>query len=546
MDTLSAIKKLLQGEVKSDKKALDFYSHDTSLFEITPQAIIFPKNSSDIKKLVKYVSQNKESQPNLSITARSGGTDMTGGAINDSLIMDFTKHLHKHGEIDPQGTWVEPGLYYRKFEKVAHSKGYYLPSYPASKNICALGGMVANNSGGEKSLSHGKTIDYVDQLKVVLSDGEEYLFGPLDKGELEKKLAQKDFEGEIYRRIYNLIEENYQQIKDAKPHVSKNSTGYNLWDVWDKKTFNLAKLFVGSQGTLGVITDIKLRLIKAQDFSGLLIIYLDDTKVLPQLIKDVLQSKPESFEAFDEHTLALAIRFIPQFIKILGLSGTIRMGVQFTPDLINFASKGLPKYVLLVEYAGASQQQVTDKISHLHQILENYQVQIKEAKTRQQAENYWVVRRESFNLLRKNVKNKHTAPFIDDFIVPPDHLVEFFPQLIKILEDHQLNYTVAGHMGDGNFHIIPLMDLSIKSEREKIPVVAEKVNRLVIKFKGSISAEHNEGLIRGPFIKLMYGAKMYQIFQQTKKIFDPQNIFNPHKKTDATMEYSMEHIREHF
>ena len=157
-----------------------------------------------------------------------------------------------------------------------------------------------------------------------------------------------------------------------------------------------------------------------------------------------------------------------------------------------------------------------------------------------------MIRRESFNILRKKVKNKHTAPFIDDFIVPPDHLVEFFPKLVKILEEYEIEYTTFGHMGDGNFHIVPLMNLADQKDRDKIPVVAKLVNQLVIDFKGSISAEHNEGLIRGPFIKMMYGQKMYEIFKEVKNIFDPQNIFNPHKKTDATMEYSMAHIRQNF
>ncbi len=543
---LDDLQKELKGEILQDDQTLQFYSHDTSLFELTPQAVIFPQNTDDVKKIVKFVSKNKKDNPNLSITARSAGTDMGGGAINDSIILDFTKHINHIIKIENFQTEVEPGVLYRDFEKEAEKQHLLLPSFPASKNICALGGMVNNNSGGEKSLVHGKTIDYVKDLKMVLSDGNEYDFKKLNQKQLDAKLKQKDFEGGIYRKIHKLCQDNYELIKDAKPKVSKNSTGYNIWDVWDKKSFDLTKIFIGAQGTLGINTKATLSLIKSKKLSGLLVIYLDDMKVLPSLIVDVVKTKPDSFEAFDDRTLGLAIKFIPQFIQILGPIRAIQMGLQFLPDLGNFLFKGLPKFTLLVEYEGDTQEEVSSKIKYLHETIKHYNLKIEEATNKARAENYWLIRRESFNILRKKVKDKHTAPFIDDFIVPPDHLVEFFPKLIKILNDYEIDYTTFGHMGDGNFHIVPLMNLADPKDRDKIPVVAKLVNQLVIEFKGSISAEHNEGLIRGPFMKMMYGEKMYEIFKEVKNIFDPQNIFNPHKKTDATMEYSMAHIRQNF
>ncbi len=540
------IRVFFQGEVLIDPKTLDLYSHDTSLFEVKPQMVVFPLDSDDVCNLVDFVRRNKKDFPQLSLTARSGGTDMTGGAINESIIMDFSKHFNEMGEIGIDGTVVEPGVFYRDFEKKTLEKGLLLPSYPASKNICALGGMISNNSGGEKTLTHGKTIDYVKKLKVILSDGRKYEFEKLNKDELEKKKSQDDYEGQIYREIFKICEENYNLIKGAKPKVSKNSTGYNIWDVWDKQTFDLTKLFVGAQGTLGMNTEIEVSLIKAKKHSGLLVIYLDDMQILPALINDVLKTKPDSFEAFDDHTLKLALKFMPQFIQILGLAGTIKMGMRFLPDLFMFATKGVPKFTLLVEFVSDDPKEIAEKIEKLRDTVKHFPIKTELAETDSQAQNYWVIRRESFNLLRKNVKNRHTAPFIDDFIINPPHLLEFFPRLIKILEEHQIDYTIAGHMGDGNFHIIPLMDFSKKSERDKIPVVEEKVNKLVFEFHGSISAEHNEGLIRGYYIEQMYGQKMFEIFKKIKQIFDPQNIFNPHKKTDAKMEYSLAHIRSKF
>ncbi|MBI2593077.1 FAD-binding oxidoreductase [Candidatus Daviesbacteria bacterium] len=540
------IKVFFQGEVLTDSKTLKLYSHDTSLFEVCPQLVVFPLDSDDVCNLVEFVKRNKKVNPGLSVTARSGGTDMTGGAINDSIIVDFSKHLNEIGRLDFDGVVVQPGVFYRDFEKKTLEKQLILPSYPASRNICAIGGIISNNSGGEKTLTYGKTIDYVKKLKMILSDGEIYEFEKFNKKELDKKLKQDDFEGEIYRRIYKICEENYDLVKKAKPNVSKNSTGYNIWDVWDREYFDLTKLFVGAQGTLGFNIEAELGLVEAKKHSGLLVIYLNDINILPRLINDVLKTKPDSFEAFDDHTLKLALKFMPQFIYILGFLGTIRMGLQFLPDLLTFAIKGVPKFTLLVEFESNDPLEIALKIEKLRDSIKHFPVKTELAEKDSEAENYWVIRRESFNLLRKNVKNRHTAPFIDDFIINPEFLVEFFPKLIKILEEHKIDYTVAGHMGDGNFHIIPLMDFSKKSERDKIPVVEEKVNQLVLDYRGSISAEHNEGLIRGYYLEKMYGKEMFKIFKEIKNIFDPQNIFNPHKKTDADWGYSLNHIRTRF
>lgn len=540
------LKEFIKGDILYDDQTLAKYSHDTSLFELKPQVIIYPKNHEDIKNLVEFVNHNKEKYPHLSLTARSAGTDMSGGAINDSIILDFTKYFNEIGEINENGTTVQPGAYYRDFEKKARRHGLLLPSYPASKSICALGGMVNNNSGGEKTLSYGKTIDYVTKLSMILSDGNEYVFQRISKDGLEEKMRQDDFEGKIYKKMYDLVEKNYDLIKSSKPDVSKNSTAYNIWDVWDREHFDLTKIFVGAQGTLGINTKATLRLVQRKKHYGLLVIYLNDIKVLPHLINDVVKHKPESFEAFDDETLKLAIRFMPQFMKILGPLRTVEMGFQFIPNLLRFLAKGIPKFTLLVEFDGVSKNDVAKKIEALKKDLSIYTVKLVSVNSEKEAENYFTIRRESFNLLRKNVKDKHTAPFIDDFIVKPEYLIDFFPRLTEILNKHNIHSTLAGHMGDGNFHIIPLMDMKNQSDKDKIPSVQQEVNDLVLEYKGSISAEHNDGMIRGHYIKKMYGGEMFEIFKEVKKIFDPKNIFNPHKKTDANLDFSIKHIRDHF
>lgn len=548
-DIKSELEKIIDGEVDASAKSRDFYSNDASMFEIRPDVITFPKNSADIQKIVKYVSDNKDKNPNLSITPRSAGTDMTGGSINDSIIMDMTKYFNKISDVTPKSAQVQPGVYYRDFEKATLEKNALMPSFPASRELCTVGGMVANNSGGEKSLEFGKTEKFVQELKVILSDGKEYEIKPLNKKELEEKMKKKTFEGRLYKQLFKLIDENHKEIKDAKPKVSKDSTGYHLWNVWDPKKgiFDLTQLIVGSQGTLGVVTDIKFRLIKNPKESGSLIIFLNHMDNLGEVINKVLEHKPATFEGFDNYTLKLSFKLFFDFRKTIGLKKTIKLGLQLFPSLLNFR-RGIPKMVLIAQFTADTDEEVVRKVRDLHWDMAEFghDALFEEDETEEEEMKFQIMRRESFNLLRKKVHDKHTAPFIDDLVVPPKHLPEFLPQLREIIDRYELVATIAGHMGDGNFHVIPLMKIELASERAKLEPAMREVNKLVISYGGSMSGEHNDGMTRGPWLSQQYNENIMSHFREVKKIFDPKNIFNPHKKIDSDWQYSMDHIREHF
>jgi FAD/FMN-containing dehydrogenase len=360
-------------------------------------------------------------------------------------------------------------------------------------------------------------------------------------------MSQKDFEGEIYRKMFKLLDDNYTKIKAAKPHVTKNSTGYNLWDVWDRETgiFDLTKLIVGAQGTLGFVTDIHLRLVPYEPKSGMLVCFMKDTAKLGKIINVVMEHKPSTFESFDDNTLWLSIKFMPFFVKYIGVRGVIKLMLSLIPDALMLL-KGIPRLILMIEFTGQTDEEVAEKVSAMYHRLAPYKMAMERDDSVDKEQKFWIMRRQSFNLLRQKVKDKHTAPFIDDLVVPIEYLPRFLPQMRRIIKKYRLLATIAGHMGDGNFHVIPLMKFEDSVERAKLEPAMREVNDLVLKYGGSLSGEHNDGLIRGPWLEKMYGIHITELFRQTKEIFDPSHIFNPHKKANATWDYSMRHLRDHF
>jgi FAD/FMN-containing dehydrogenase len=524
--------KLKDFDYSLEEDILKEYSQDTSIFKIRPKVVVFPRNSEEIKNLVKIAKEN-----NFGITPRSGGTDMSGGSIGEDILIVFTKYLNKFNlDIEKKIAITEPGVYFRDFEKELNKYNLMLPSYPASKEICALGGMVANNSGGEKTLKYGKTEDYVLGLKVVLSDGEEYYFEKIDENELQKKLSLKNFEGEIYRKTYQLIKDNYELIQKSKPKVSKNSSGYNIWKIYENGYFDLTKLFVGSQGTLGIITEIKFKLLEKEKFSQLLVIFIKDLKDLPHFTNEILKLEPTSLEITDDHTFKIFLKFAKEMASLLGAKGILSMFKLFLPEILMIAKIGFPKLIVLAEFTGQSQDEIKEKVEKAKEITKKYKYLFRQPKDEKETEKYWRLRRDTYKLLREKIKNLTASPFIDDFIILPEYLPEFLPKLYQILDEYKLIYTISGHLGDGNLHIIPLMDLKNESQRKNILEITEKVYDLVLSYKGILTAEHNDGLIRGPYLEKEFGKEVYEIFLEIKKIFDPQNIFNPYKKVMAKKE----------
>ena len=492
---LEELKTHFKGEIYTDFKRRHAYSHDASIYELTPDVALAPIDSDDIKHLVRLVTASKHLSPGLSITARGAGTNMSGGAIGSSIVIDMAKHF-----TDIRGVQAN----------VLHAQ----PGANITDSIGTIGGMVANNSAGKQWLRYGNIDAAVRELSVILADGNEYIVKPIGKRELDIKMKQKNFEGAVYRRVYELIESNYDLVKNARPRSTKNSMGYNLWSVWDRDTgiFDLTQLFTGSQGTLGVITDVKIQTTPQPAHSGSMRVYLAYASWLGSVIPLVMRHNPASFK---------------------GLGSTGRLG------------KHLPGLVLTIGFDSDTDQQVGSMLANLKSDLHNHNKRIKIEIKGNESESavFWTIHRANINLLQEKSENSHPAYFIDDMAIPTHFASQFYREINQIAKKNKLSVVISGHFGDGSFHITPLIDASDIKRQLKLEPVMRELIPYVIKYRGTLAGENNDGMIRGPWLPAIFGHDMYELFKTTKEIFDPLYIFNPHKKTDADWEYSMNHIR---
>lgn len=541
---VDGLEKVLKGAVSTDMNARRRVSRDASIYELVPDAVVHPTDGEDIKKLVAFVTKHKAHHPRLALTPRSAGTDMSGAAIGASIVVDMTTHFNRIYELRGSLLHTQPGVYMRTIDPLLDHEGLHLGCVPASRALCTIGGMVGNNSGGEQSLRFGNTDRWVRELKVVLADGNEYTVKPLTKRQLDRKMAEDTFEGKLYKGVYELIERNYDTIKNARPNVNKNSMGYNLWSVWDRETgiFDLTYLFTGSQGTLGIITDITIEAVPKAEHAGLLLAYLPSMKHLGEIIETVMAHRPATFEGFDEITFNLGVRHFKTFRKQLGAKEYLRQQAWLLKSVAQFKGH-LPAILLMIGYEESSKEEVLRKISRLHTDLHRYGIRMSIEGDEQSSAPFWQIRRAALSLLGHQVRGRYASPFIDDMAVQPKHLPKFIPEIRKIIRKYKLPVTLQGHFGDGNFHLIPLLDIAGTKDQAKLEPVMRELIPIVLKYNGTMAGEHNDGMVRGPWLPALFGQEVFQIFKEVKELFDPLYIFNPYKKTDASWDYGMSHIR---
>lgn len=534
------LKQVIRGIVSTDNEILESHSSDASIFKKRPRIVVFPKSAEDISRLVKYVNLANKSGAGLHLTARARGTDMTGGPLSDSIVVNVDKLMNKVEVLneDKLHAVVESGVEFTLFEQQALSPNTTLPAYPSSKQYAAFGGMIMNDCAGEKSLRYGKMHNFVDWIEMILYDGSIIKFEELTRSAVKEKMAGNDLESSIYRQVVSMVEKYQALISAHHPPVSKNSSGYALWRVWDqdRDTFNLSQLLIGSQGTLGIMSRAGVRLVHEKPHRTLLVAYVRDWAELPALINQVLPFDPEILEAYDEQTLRVAMKYSAGLAKSIDVS-VLRMWMMFGRER-KYRRKfnQLPPLTLLIELAEDEVAILNKKIIDIQTLMQSKNLLCRPISKKTEYNKYWAIRRESYKLLKDHSPGKTAAVFIEDFCVNPDKLGSFFPKLINLLNEHGIQATIAGHAGNGNFHVIPLMDFSNQAEREKIIPVMQRVHDLIWEHGGTITAEHNDGILRTPFVEEQFGSDMYKLFREVKRIFDPNNIFNPGKKVGGSLQ----------
>jgi len=527
------------GEVLTSADARKYFSTDGGVFTVTPSVILYPKNETDVRKTARFTWQLAERGRVIPITARGLGTDQAGAAIGSGIIIAFPAHMNRILELDSKsGTVViEPGINYGKMQQTLHTHGRYLPPYPSSIEFSTVGGAIANNAGGEKSVKYGSTRKYVKALRVVLANGEVIETRRYSKREVNKKLGLATFEGEIYRSLDKLYEENAELINQPTPNVTKNSAGYAIWDVKRKDgSMDLTPLFVGSQGTLGIVTEATITTEPYNPDTTLIAAFFDDLQTAEQAVLELrnLPEQPSALEVVDENLL----NFIDQ---------------HSSNQLKGILDKPFSKLVVLIEFDSPDRTQKR-MVKRAEKILKKFEVPYRVEREEEAKDRLWKIRRSAAAVIAHSEGNMKALPIIEDGIVPVDRFKDYIKSVYEIFNKYNLNIAIWGHAGNANLHMQPFMDLSQVGDRQKVFKVIDDYYNMVISMGGSTSGEHSDGRLRAPYLPKLYGEQVYQLFQKVKAIFDPYGTLNPGVKIDVTIddikpllrhEYSMEHLYDH-
>jgi FAD/FMN-containing dehydrogenase len=512
----------LLGEVVSSTDARRHFATDGSIFAMAPALVVYPQNENDVRKVARFSWQLAERNRIVPITARGSGTDLGGAAIGSGISLVFPAHMNRIVELDGKTgvAIVEPGINYGKLQQALMTHGRFLPPAPASLEYSTVGGAVANNASGEKSVKYGDTRNYVKSVRAVLANGEVIQTGRLSKREVGKKLGLSTFEGEIYRGIDTLIEEHQKTIDAMQLPVTKNSAGYDLLGIKHRDgSIDLTPLLVGSQGTLAFITEVTLDTEAHNPETTLLLVGFDDVSSAGAAIEDLrrLDEIPSAIEMVDRHLIEQVRLHHPNILK----------GILEQP---------YPKIMLLVEFDN-SERLRKKAVRQSQKIFEKHQAASVDMENDPEKQHeLWKIRQLPALLGARNDGNNRAIPVIDDGAVPPEKFTEYLNEVYDMFKQNRVEAAVWGHAGDGNLHMQPHLDISQVGDRQKAFKLLDEYSRLVIKLGGTTSAAYGDGRLRAPYLQRLYGNEAYALLQKVKHIFDPYGMLNPGVKIDVTLD----------
>jgi FAD/FMN-containing dehydrogenase len=515
MDGLQqALQSQIEGEVRFDKISRALYSTDASVYQIMPRGVVIPRTADDVLRTVNVCREL-----GVSITARGGGTSQAGQACGQGIQLDFSKYLNRLLELVPDAktVTVEPGIVLDELNAFLQPYGLHLPLDLSTSNRATIGGMIANNSSGTRSVVYGKTLDYVEQLTVILADGSVVELQALSADELDDRCRSNDSGSDCHRVVRKLAAEHADEIRRRYPQILRRVGGYNLDEFVDgNKPFNLSRLIVGSEGTLAIITKAKLRIVPLPKARGICVVQFETLLDALAATPFILEHSPSAVELMD--------RFILD---------TTRGKREFEP-LREFLV-GDPAAILIVEFFGETPDELPERFDQLETDLRSrgcgrhfHRAMLPDAQAR-----IWKLRRAALGLSMSQRGDGKAISFVEDTAVAPGRLRDYIQRFTAILDEHDTQAGFYAHASVGLLHIRPVVNLKTSRGVETFARIAEQVAELVLEFGGALSGEHGDGLVRSPFQQKMYGPELYNAFCEIKRTFDPHNLLNPGKIVNA-------------
>ncbi|MEE9441228.1 MAG: FAD-linked oxidase C-terminal domain-containing protein [candidate division Zixibacteria bacterium] len=473
------------------------YGSDASIYRLLPQEVYCPSTSTELLEIVWKTLKN-----NTPITPRGGGTGLSGGALGNGVIIDCSRLTKiKAVERDAKTVTCQTGVIYRDLNLSLKKDNLFFPPDPSSGDSCQIGGMLANNSSGPSSVKYGLTSHYVEELRIINSQGEEVELKKLALDSAELNEFVKRFPE--YEQVLKILSENKNLIQDRWPKVKKNSAGYNLKQIVDdfeNGIFNLPALYIGSEGTLGLFVSVKLCLRNLPDENLSYRLFFGSLEDAGQAIAPLLSTKPSALEIVDGSTLDLIGR--DEFM--IPVEAEAMLLLEYNAD---------------IEASKSKLESIIPQLKLLHPP--------EEADDPEKKSKLWAARRAIVPILYRHDAIKRPLPFIEDASLPIECLTEFIAWVKGRLAKHGLVFGLFGHIGDGNLHIRPLLNLAGNNDRLILRELYDEVYAKIVSLGGSSTAEHADGRLRAPVVKDVYGEEIYEIFQKVKSILDPDNLMNP-------------------
>lgn len=512
-DLFQALQKNIQGEVRFDAMTRALYSTDASIYQIEPRGVVLPRTRADLVTAAQLCIEHQ-----VALIARGAGTNQTGACLGRGVIIDCSKYLHNVIEVNPEEQWarVEPGVVPDELNAELRKSGLMFAVDISPANRANIGGMCGTNAGGSRSIRYGIMKDNVLGLDVMLNDGQTIKAQPLSPDELQAKCRRDDLEGQVYRTISQLTDKHRPAIRERYPKIQRRVGGYNLDAFVDpQKPFSLADLLVGSEGTLAVTLEARVRLVRRPPHTAVAVLHFDTIAHALESTMEILRYDPQAVELVDKFSLDLTRA---------QLAFGRRMGFV----------QGDPGALLLVEFAGDSAAMVKSQVEELDRQrarLGSYASTLAIETAVQQ--NIWAVRKAGLGLLLGAKGDTKPFAFVEDSAVPPERVASYFRRFDRIIREHDTRAAYYGHASVGLLHIRPMIDLKRITEIQKMRSIAEAVMELALEYGGAISGEHGDGLSRSEFNERVFGTELYNAFREVKRTFDPKDLFNPNKITDA-------------